>query len=62
MTAGQIPVVKGILRKSSQAEAKELLDNAMQFSTAEEIERFIRNEMDKRFTETSDPGAAPISS
>jgi phosphotransferase system enzyme I (PtsI) len=51
MTAGQIPVVKRILRKASRAEAIALLEAAMQFSTAEEIERYIRAEMDKRFAD-----------
>ncbi|WNG30561.1 phosphoenolpyruvate--protein phosphotransferase [Cystobacter fuscus] len=49
MTAGQIPTVKNILRQSSRAEAQKLLDQAMELTTAEEIERFIRMEMDKRF-------------
>jgi len=49
MTSGQIPVVKRIIRSVSMTEAKELLTKAMQFSTAEEIERFVKNEMDKRF-------------
>ncbi|WP_043430816.1 phosphoenolpyruvate--protein phosphotransferase [Cystobacter fuscus] len=49
MTAGQIPTVKSILRQSNRAEAQKLLDEAMELTTAEEIERFIRMEMDKRF-------------
>ena len=49
MTAGQMPTVKNILRQSSRAEAQRLLDQAMELTTAEEIERFIRMEMDKRF-------------
>ncbi|ATB43630.1 phosphoenolpyruvate--protein phosphotransferase [Cystobacter fuscus] len=49
MTAGQIPTVKSVLRQSSRAEAQKLLDEAMELTTAEEIERFIRMEMDKRF-------------
>jgi phosphotransferase system enzyme I (PtsI) len=49
MTAGQILAVKNILRQSSRAEAQRLLDEAMALTTAEEIERFIRTEMDKRF-------------
>jgi phosphotransferase system enzyme I (PtsI) len=49
MTAGQIPTVKNVLRQSSRAEAQRLLDQAMELTTAEEIERFIRMEMDKRF-------------
>ena len=46
MTSGQIPVVKNILRRSSRAEAKELLKAAMELTTAEEIERYIRTEME----------------
>jgi phosphoenolpyruvate-protein phosphotransferase (PTS system enzyme I) len=49
MTAGQIPTVKNVLRHSSRAEAQKLLDQALELTTAEEIERFIRMEMDKRF-------------
>ncbi|HEX8818616.1 MAG TPA: phosphoenolpyruvate--protein phosphotransferase [Archangium sp.] len=50
MTAGQIPTVKGLVRQSSRAEAQQLLESAMDLTTAEEIERFIRTEMDRRFT------------
>lgn len=49
MTSGQIPVVKRVIRSVSMGEAKELLTRAMQFSTAEEIERFVKAEMDRRF-------------
>ena len=49
MTAGQIPTVKNVLRHSSREEAQKLLTEAMGLTTAEEIERFIRTEMDKRF-------------
>jgi phosphotransferase system enzyme I (PtsI) len=51
MTAGQIPVVKNIIRKSSRADAMQILERAMGYSTAEEIERFIRTEMDRRFND-----------
>ncbi|MBE2248960.1 MAG: phosphoenolpyruvate--protein phosphotransferase [Myxococcus sp.] len=50
MTSGQIAVVKRIIRSVSMSEAKELLAKAMQFSTAEEIERFVKHEMDQRFS------------
>jgi phosphotransferase system enzyme I (PtsI) len=50
MTAGQIPVVKNILRRSSQQDAVQLLEKAMSLTTAEEIERFVRTEMDRRFS------------
>jgi phosphotransferase system enzyme I (PtsI) len=49
MTAGQISSVKGIVRRVSRADAILLLAQAMQFSTAEEIERFVRTEMERRF-------------
>jgi phosphotransferase system enzyme I (PtsI) len=49
MTAGQIPIVKNILRRSSRVEAVQILEQAMSFSTAEEIERFVRGEMENRF-------------
>ncbi|WP_225408467.1 phosphoenolpyruvate--protein phosphotransferase [Stigmatella hybrida] len=49
MTAGQVPMVKNILRRSSRAEAVELLNAAMELTTAEEIERHIRTEMERRF-------------
>jgi phosphoenolpyruvate-protein phosphotransferase (PTS system enzyme I) len=51
MTAVQVPVVKQIIRRSSRAEAVTLLENAMRLTTAEEIERYIRNEIDRRFVE-----------
>src|SRR5439155_5491844 len=50
MTAGQISAVKGIVRRTSRAEAAALLERAMEFSTAEEIERYVRGEMEKRFS------------
>jgi len=49
MTAGQIPVVKNILRSASRSEATALLTSAMELTTAEEIERYIRTEMERRF-------------
>lgn len=50
MTAGQIPVVKGIIRKASRADAVQILEQAMSYSSAEEIERYVRVEVEKRFT------------
>lgn len=49
MTAGQIPTVKRFLRQASRAEAMELLRGAMELTTAEEIERYMRTEMDRRY-------------
>ena len=51
MTAGQIPVVKQVIRQSSRADALTLLSNAMRLTTAEEIERYVRAETDRRFAE-----------
>jgi phosphotransferase system enzyme I (PtsI) len=58
MTAGQIPIVKQIIRRASRAEAIALLDQAMRLTTAEEIERFIRAEIAKLLPEVeiSEPG------
>ncbi|MBI3180541.1 MAG: phosphoenolpyruvate--protein phosphotransferase [Myxococcales bacterium] len=53
MTAGQIPVVKQIVRRTSRSEAIELVEAAMRLSTAEEIDRFIRAEMERRFADVS---------
>ena len=39
---GEIPIL---------ASEQRLLDEAMELTTAEEIERFIRTEMDKRFAQ-----------
>jgi len=50
MTAGQIPAVKQIIRRSSRTEAAALLEQAMSLTTAEEIERYIRTEMERRFS------------
>jgi phosphotransferase system enzyme I (PtsI) len=44
-------VVKQIIRRSSRAEAITVLENAMRLTTAEEIERYIRNEIDRRYVE-----------
>ncbi len=49
MTAGQIPAVKDIIRRTSRESAVKLLEQAMTFSSAEEIERFIKTELDRMF-------------
>jgi phosphoenolpyruvate-protein phosphotransferase (PTS system enzyme I) len=59
MTAGQIPLVKSILRRTSRAEAVQLLEQAMGYSSAEEIERFIRAEVDRRYSDVSEPFSEP---
>jgi phosphotransferase system enzyme I (PtsI) len=50
MTAGQILTVKNIVRQSKRMDAQQLLESAMNLTTAEEIERYIRTEMERRFT------------
>jgi phosphotransferase system enzyme I (PtsI) len=57
MTSGQIPMVKNVIREVSRADAEKVLEQAMAFSSAEEIERFIRAEVDKRFAAGEVPGA-----
>jgi phosphotransferase system enzyme I (PtsI) len=49
MTAGQLPVVKELIRACTRDEARALLEEAMKLTTAEEIERCVRNEMQRRF-------------
>ncbi len=49
MTAGQIPAVKRIIRTTSRAEAAQTVQTAMQLTTAEEIDRYIRAEVNRRF-------------
>jgi phosphotransferase system enzyme I (PtsI) len=49
MTSGQIPLVKNVIRAVSKADSVQLLEQAMQYSSAEEIERFVKAEMDRRF-------------
>ncbi len=51
MTGGQIPVVKQFIRRASRAEAMALVTDAMRLTTAEEIERYIRGELDRRFAD-----------
>ncbi len=46
-----IPRVKKILRRSSYDEAKQLLDEASQLSTAAEIEEYVKGRMAERFPE-----------
>ena len=46
-----IPKVKKVLRMSRFEETRSLVEQLLQFSTASEIERFVRNWMVKRFPE-----------
>ncbi len=49
MTTGQVPSVKRVVRAVSYADAKSMVGEAMQLTTPEEIERFVKLEMDRRF-------------
>ena len=51
MTAGQIPMVKNVIRQMSRADAMGVLEQAMKFSSAEEIERFIKADVERRFNQ-----------
>jgi phosphotransferase system enzyme I (PtsI) len=51
VTSIAIPRVKRIIRNSTMKESKELLNKVMAFSTAEEIEKFVRSYMIQRFPE-----------
>ena len=54
MTAGQVPSVKRIVRSVSYADAKGVVREAMNLTTPEEIERFVKLEMDRRFSSSAD--------
>ncbi len=49
MNPASIPKVKKVLRMSKFEETRSLVEQLFQFSTAPEIERFVRNWMAKRF-------------
>ena len=51
MTAGQIPMVKNVIRQMSRKDAELVLEQAMTFSSAEEIERFIKADVERRFNQ-----------
>ncbi len=55
MVASQIPVVKKIIRSSTSEDGRKLLEQALKLSTAEEIERFVRAEMQNRFGDELEP-------
>ena len=51
MASTAIPVVRRIIRAASAREGRELLEQILALTTAEEIERFVRARMDERFGE-----------
>jgi phosphotransferase system enzyme I (PtsI) len=58
MSAGQLPVVKRILRSHTLHEAKELLEQCLSLDTTDEIERVVRSTMELRFGFVSSDGEA----
>ena len=51
MNSTSIPVVKSVLRASSQVDARALVDRVLQLATADEVEGFVKTEMGGRFSE-----------
>ena len=49
MNPADIPAVKRVIRSAELRDARELLDAAMSFSSVDEIERFVHDQMKKRF-------------
>ena len=61
MNPADIPKVKRVIRSSSLADAKKLLEEAMAFSSHDEIERYVLNQMQERFPEVfEDAAGAPV--
>jgi phosphotransferase system enzyme I (PtsI) len=56
MNPSDIPPVKRVLRSAELRDAREILEAAMSFSSVDEIERFVVEQMRKRFPQlVSDP-------
>ncbi len=51
MNAVSIPLVKSVLRASTQSEARKLADQVLQLATPEDIEELVREHMAKRFSD-----------
>jgi len=61
MNPADIPKVKRVIRSTSLADAKKLLEEAMAFSSHDEIERYVLNQMQERFPEVfEDAGRPPV--
>ncbi len=52
MNAISIPHIKQIIRQSSFAEAREMLAESLQMETSADVEKFVAEEMTRRFPET----------
>jgi phosphotransferase system enzyme I (PtsI) len=59
MNGPSIPVVKKVIRGSSAAEARALVDRIMTLTFADDIEREVRGEMHRRFPELFESAALP---
>jgi phosphotransferase system enzyme I (PtsI) len=60
MNPADIPPVKRVLRSAELRDARELLEAAMSFSSVDEIERFVVEQMRKRFPQlVSEPREVP---
>ena len=64
MNPADIPKVKRVIRSSALADAKQLLAEAMAFSSHDEIERYVLEQMRQRFpqlfTEPPNPGSERV--
>jgi len=54
MSPPSIPRVKQILRRCSLSEARELVDNALQLRTAEQVDTLLRGEISAHFSDSID--------
>jgi len=61
MNPADIPKVKRVIRSTTLADAKKLLEEAMAFSSHDEIERYVLNQMQERFPEAFEDAGMPAS-
>jgi phosphoenolpyruvate-protein phosphotransferase (PTS system enzyme I) len=59
MNPADIPKVKRVIRSTTLADAKKLLEEAMAFSSHDEIERYVLNQMQERFPEAFEDSGRP---
>jgi phosphotransferase system enzyme I (PtsI) len=59
MNPADIPKVKRVIRSTTLADAKKLLEEAMAFSSHDEIERYVLNQMQERFPEAFEDAGRP---
>ncbi|TMA26874.1 MAG: phosphoenolpyruvate--protein phosphotransferase [Deltaproteobacteria bacterium] len=61
MNPADIPAVKRVLRSARVADARQLLDEAMSFSSVDEIEGYVLAQMQKRFPQLVTPAGRAAS-